>query len=123
MASQRRRTTPAVQAAQRARKSAPRMSAPRKWSALDYMQRFRSYGTLFLPGLLAGIALRIAEMLADLATPWPIAIVVDSVIGRRPLNAPAAIVLGPFSASPVALLTAAVMASIFLVAVSGLFDY
>jgi hypothetical protein len=64
--------------------------------------------------LLAGTALRIVEMLADLARPWPIAIVVDSVIGGRPLNDLAAIVLGSFSGSPVALLTAAVIASIVL---------
>src|SRR5262245_3617277 len=98
-------------------------TAAHKWSALDYVRRFWSYGTRFLPSLLAGIALRIAEMLADLATPWPIAIVVDSVIGGHPLGGIGAVALGPFSGSPVALLTAAVIASIVLVAVSGLFDY
>src|SRR5262249_8285796 len=74
-------------------------------------------------GLLAGIGLRIAEMLADLATPWPIAIVVDSVIGGQPLSGIPAVVLGPFSGSPVTLLSAAVAASIGLVGISGLFDY
>jgi ABC-type multidrug transport system fused ATPase/permease subunit len=62
-------------------------------------------------------------MLADLATPWPIAIAVDSAIGRQPVNNPAAVALGSFSGSPVVLLTAAVVGSIVLVAVSGLFDY
>src|SRR5262245_22403497 len=116
--SKRTRTPRSVHAAQRNRES-----TPQKWSALDYVRCFWSYGTPFLRGLLAGIALRIAEMLADLATPWPIAIVVDSVIGGHPLNGVAAIVLGPFNGSPVVLLTAAVIASIVLVAVSGLFDY
>jgi ATP-binding cassette subfamily B protein len=46
---------------------------------------FRSYARPHLGALIGGIGLRIGELLADLGQPWPLAVVVDVVIGgRRP---------------------------------------
>ncbi|MDT7658528.1 MAG: hypothetical protein QOF38_3243, partial [Pseudonocardiales bacterium] len=46
---------------------------------LKQLWRFRSYGRRELRPLLAGVGMRIGELVADLATPWPLALVIDNV--------------------------------------------
>jgi ABC-type multidrug transport system fused ATPase/permease subunit len=85
--------------------------------------RFRNYGRPHLGVLMAGIGLRVGEMLADLAQPWPLAVIVDNVMGHRPLSGVSASLLGGLDRSATTLLTAAVAASLLLALASGLCDY
>ncbi len=91
--------------------------------AASSLWRFRAYGRPHLRVLWLGIGLRIGEMAADLAQPWPLAILVDNVVGHRPLHGVSATLLRGFNGSATALLTAAVTASLLLALASGLFDY
>lgn len=70
-----------------------------------------------------GLALRIGEVGADLAQPWPLAIVVDSVLGHRPLRGFSRTIFGPFSKTSLLLLSAAAVTTILLAAMSGALDY
>jgi ABC-type multidrug transport system fused ATPase/permease subunit len=85
--------------------------------------RFRGYGRPHLRVLGLGIGLRIGEMAADIAQPWPLAIIVDNVVAHRPLRGVSASLLGGLNRSSTALLTAAVVASLLLAIASGLCDY
>jgi ABC-type multidrug transport system fused ATPase/permease subunit len=84
---------------------------------------FRSYARPHAPALTAGVALRIGELLADLAQPWPLAVVIDSVLGTKPLSGFLKVPLGPFTGTRMTLLTAAVAASLILTLASAAFDY
>ncbi|HVS42993.1 MAG TPA: ABC transporter transmembrane domain-containing protein, partial [Candidatus Dormibacteraeota bacterium] len=85
--------------------------------------RFRDYGRPHLRVLGLGILMRIGEMLADLGQPWPLALIVDNVVGQRPLHALSASLLGGLDRSSTTLLTAAVVASLVLAVASGVCDY
>jgi ATP-binding cassette subfamily B protein len=85
--------------------------------------KFRDYGRPHLRALSLGIVLRVGEMLADLAQPWPLAIIVDNVVGHRPLRGVSASLLAGLDGSATTLLTAAVVASLLLALASGLCDY
>jgi ABC-type multidrug transport system fused ATPase/permease subunit len=93
------------------------------WNARRYLRRFRGYGRPHLPLLAAGVGLRIGELLADLAQPWPLAVVVDAVLGHKPVQGLVAVALGPFATSGLRLLTAAVIAAVVLTVLSGTLDY
>lgn len=93
------------------------------WGTLRYLSRFRAYGRPHATVLTFGVFLRILELLADLAQPWPLAVIVDTVLGHRPLRGPLSSFLLPFGRSHMSLLTAAAVASVSLAALSGLFDY
>jgi ABC-type multidrug transport system fused ATPase/permease subunit len=84
---------------------------------------FRSYARPHAAALVAGVGLRIAELLADLAQPWPLAVVIDSVLGTKPLPGFLKVPLGPFSGTRVMLLTAAAVASLVVAFASAAFDY
>lgn len=84
---------------------------------------FRSYAWPHGAALLAGVGLRIGELLADLAQPWPLAVIVDSVLGTKPLSGFLRAAFGPFSGTQTALLTAAAAASLVLALASAAFDY
>jgi ATP-binding cassette, subfamily B, bacterial len=84
---------------------------------------FRSYARPHAAALAAGVGLRIGELLADLAQPWPLAVVIDSVLGTKPLSGFLKVPLGPFTGTPVMLLTAAAAASLVLAFASAAFDY
>ena len=94
-----------------------------RWGALRYFHRFRRYGRPYLGPLCIGVLLRVGELLADLAQPWPLAVIIDTVLGDRGLTGALAPVLQPFSDSRVDLLTAAVVVSVALAGASGLLDY
>ena len=84
---------------------------------------FRSYARPHAAALVAGVGLRIAELLADLAQPWPLAVVIDSVLGTKPLPGFLKVPLGPFSGTRMMLLTAAAVASLVVAFASAAFDY
>lgn len=85
--------------------------------------RFRPYGRPHARALATGVGLRVGEVVADLAQPWPLAIVVDSVLGRHRLVGLLGTLSRPFAGSRTGLLTAAVVAAVVIAAVSGLLDY
>ncbi|HTF54461.1 MAG TPA: ABC transporter ATP-binding protein [Pseudonocardia sp.] len=90
---------------------------------LRQLWRFRAYGRRELRPLLLGVVMRIGELIADLAAPWPLALVIDNALGGTRLTGPLgsiAYLLGP---STVAMLTMASVAVLLLTAASGVFDY
>jgi ABC-type multidrug transport system fused ATPase/permease subunit len=70
-----------------------------------------------------GIGLRAGELVADLAQPWPLAIIVDSVLGTKPLHGVAAAAFAPFSGSRQVLLAATALSALVIALVSGALDY
>jgi ATP-binding cassette subfamily B protein len=85
--------------------------------------RFRGYGTPYLRMLSLGFGLRICEMAADLATPWPVAAVIDRVLGMSSSHNPLSSLLDLFGTGKTAMLTTAAAAVVLLAVVSGAFDY
>jgi ATP-binding cassette subfamily B protein len=103
---------------------ATRLACPHKRNgSVRSMWSFRSYARPHAAALMAGVGLRIGELLADLAQPWPLAVVIDSVLGTRPLPAFLRVPLGPFSGTRTMLLTAAAAASLVLAFASAALDY
>jgi ATP-binding cassette, subfamily B, bacterial len=84
---------------------------------------FRSYVRPHAAALVAGVGLRVGELLADLAQPWPLAVVIDSVLGTKPLPGFLKALVGPFSGTRTMLLTAAAVSSLLLAFASAAFDY
>jgi ATP-binding cassette, subfamily B, bacterial len=97
--------------------------AARDETAIHSLWRFHPYGRPHLRILGAGFALRVAEMLADLAQPWPLVVIVDYVIGHHKARGVMAPLITPLVHRPTLLLSAAVVATLLLGAASGLFDY
>jgi ATP-binding cassette subfamily B protein len=85
--------------------------------------RFSGYARPHAAALATGVGLRIGELLADLAQPWPLAVVIDSVLGTKPLPGFLTVLLGPLSGTRTMLLTAAAGVSLFLACASAAFDY
>jgi ATP-binding cassette subfamily B protein len=91
--------------------------------AQRFLWRFRGYGTPYLRMLVIGFGLRICEMLADLATPWPIAAVIDRVLGMRSSHNPLTSLLDIFGTGKAVMLATAAGTVLLVAAVSGAFDY
>ncbi|MBV9026313.1 MAG: ABC transporter ATP-binding protein [Streptomycetaceae bacterium] len=91
--------------------------------AQRFLWRFRGYGTPYLRMLVIGFSLRICEMLADLATPWPIAAVIDRVLGMRSSHNPLTPLLDIFGTGKAVMLATAAGAVLLVAAISGAFDY
>lgn len=85
--------------------------------------RFHPYGRPHLPALGLGIGLRAGELAVDLAKPWPLAIVIDEVLGHKRWHSPLATFLHRIAPTPLALLTVAAMGLLILTLLSGLLDY
>jgi ATP-binding cassette subfamily B protein len=85
--------------------------------------RFRGYGRAHLRVLSAGVGLRVCELLADLAQPWPLALVIDGVLKGVPPRGPLSFVSSTVGQSPLALLTTAAAAVLVITLASGAFDY
>lgn len=88
---------------------------------LRQLWRFRAYGRPYLGVLSFGVGLRIAELLADLAQPWPLALVIDGVVRGNGAT-------GPLAGLGAALGTAgwlvvAALAVLVITLASGSFDY
>ncbi len=85
--------------------------------------RFHPYGRRHLPALGLGIGLRAGELVVDLAKPWPLAIVIDEVLGHKQWHSPLATFLHRIAPTPLALLTIAAVAVLVLSLLSGALDY
>ena len=90
---------------------------------LRQLWRFREYGRAELRSLLLGTAMRGLELVADLAAPWPLALVINGLQNKNKQTG----VLGYFAAwfggSAVAMLVVAAVATLVFTALSALFDY
>ena len=90
---------------------------------MSTLWRFRAYGRPHRRPLLLGVLCRAGELLADLAVPWPIALVVDGVLGHGRLHGlPGAVVRGA-GGSGAGLLVLAAAASLVFTVLSGALDY
>jgi ATP-binding cassette subfamily B protein len=96
---------------------------PRDLGTLRQLWRFRDYGRAELRSLLIGVVMRACELAADLAAPWPLALVIDNLLRGRSRNDPLHRVAGWFGGSAVAMLTIAAVAGLLITVASGLFDY
>ncbi|GAA4531495.1 ABC transporter ATP-binding protein [Amycolatopsis samaneae] len=84
---------------------------------------FGRFGNRHRGMLVAGFALRLGEMAADLATPWPVAAVIDRVLGGSRSHNPLAPLLDAFGTGTTAMLTTAAGAVVLVALVSAGFDY
>jgi ABC-type multidrug transport system fused ATPase/permease subunit len=90
---------------------------------LRQIWRFRQYGRAELRPLLTGVGMRVGELASDLATPWPLALIIDHVLkGNSPTGALAGIA-GMFGSTPVAMLAVAALGVLVITSLSGMFDY
>ena len=96
---------------------------PRDIGTLRELWRFRDYGRTELKSLLLGVVMRACELVADLAAPWPLALVIDNVLKGKPLTGPLGSVSRLFGTSALALLTMAAVAVLLFTVLSGVFDY
>jgi ATP-binding cassette, subfamily B, bacterial len=90
---------------------------------LRQLWQFRSYGRPHLRALSLGVGLRICELLADLAQPWPLALVVDGLFAAGGPHGPPALLASLVGGSTRALLVAAAVALLVVTLASGAFDY
>ncbi|HKS49150.1 MAG TPA: ABC transporter ATP-binding protein [Amycolatopsis sp.] len=90
---------------------------------LRQLWRFRSYGRPHLGALSLGVGLRVGELLADLARPWPLALVIDGVLKGNQPRGPLAPLTTVFGGSNLAQLTAAAVAVLVITLASGVLDY
>ncbi|MEV4975900.1 ABC transporter ATP-binding protein [Streptomyces scopuliridis] len=89
---------------------------------MRYLWRFRSYGRPHLGTLVLGVGLRVGELIADLAAPWPLALVIDNVL-RGKTSGPLTWLTGIVGSSPLAMLSVAAAALLLITLASGTFDY
>ncbi|GAA2502335.1 ABC transporter ATP-binding protein [Terrabacter carboxydivorans] len=92
-------------------------------SLLAQLWRFRAYGRPHRRRLIGGIGLRVGELAADLAQPWPLAIVIDGVLRHRPPSGVVGALTAPLPGRPLALLVCAALAALVIALFSGSFDY
>jgi ATP-binding cassette subfamily B protein/subfamily B ATP-binding cassette protein MsbA len=93
-------------------------------STLRELWRFRQYARAEKGPLLAGVAMRGLELAADLAAPWPLALVIDDLLkGKTDKGGPLQTVASWFGDDPVIMLMVAAVSLLVITAISGLFDY
>ncbi|GAA3055534.1 ABC transporter ATP-binding protein [Pseudonocardia yunnanensis] len=97
--------------------------APADIGTLRQLWRFRSYGQAELRWLVLGVGMRALELAADLATPWPLALVIDDLLRGQHKSGPLNHVAAWFGGSPVAMLAVASVAVLLITVASGVFDY
>jgi len=90
---------------------------------LRQLWRFRDYGRAELRSLVLGTAMRGCELAADLAAPWPLALVIDDLLRGDHKQGVLKEVADWFGGSSVAMLLVAAVAVLLITAISGLFDY
>ena len=96
---------------------------PRDVGTLRELWRFRDYARPERRPLLLGVLMRGLELAADLATPWPLALVIDDLLNGQNNGGVLDDVAGWFGGSAVATLTIAAVSVLVINAASGLFDY
>ena len=89
---------------------------------MRYIRRLLPYVRPHWKLAILSVAITILSSLAALLGPWPLTIVVDSVLGDKPLAAPLAGVLGSVAADRTTLLLLAVSAGLFVTLVGGALD-
>jgi ATP-binding cassette subfamily B protein/subfamily B ATP-binding cassette protein MsbA len=92
-------------------------------STLRELWRFRDYARPERRALLGGVAMRGLELVADLAAPWPLALVIDDLLKGQNKSGVLHSVAQWFGAGPVPMLVVASVAVLVFTAASGLFDY
>jgi ABC-type multidrug transport system fused ATPase/permease subunit len=90
---------------------------------LRQLWRFRNYGRAELRSLVLGTAMRGCELVADLAAPWPLALVIDGLLRGNTSGGVLPFVADWFGGSAVAQLLVAAVAVLVITTLSGLFDY
>ncbi|SDM36599.1 ABC transporter ATP-binding protein [Allokutzneria albata] len=87
------------------------------------VQRFRGYAQPHQLSLYLGLGLRICEIAVNLAMPWPLATVLDRVLGKDSSDNPLSALLDLFGTDTAMSLTTAACAVVVLALLSGAFDY
>lgn len=90
---------------------------------LRQLWRFRDHGRPQFAVLLVGVGMRIGELLADLATPWPLALVINNVVAGTPLTGWLGRLTLLFGTSRIDQLVFASAAVLVTTVASGAFDY
>jgi ABC-type multidrug transport system fused ATPase/permease subunit len=90
---------------------------------LGQLWSFRPYGVPHWRPLVLGTSLRLGELAADLAKPWPLAFVIDNVLGHGKAHGLTAAFVHLTGSDPLRQLAAAAIALLLLTVASGLFDY
>jgi ATP-binding cassette subfamily B protein/subfamily B ATP-binding cassette protein MsbA len=90
---------------------------------LRELWRFKDYARPERAPLLGGVAMRGLELAADLAAPWPLALVIDDLLKGDKKSGVLHHVAQWFGGSAVAMLIVAAVSVLLITAASGLFDY
>jgi ATP-binding cassette, subfamily B, bacterial len=90
---------------------------------MSTLWRFRSYGAPHRRLLVLGLLCRGGELLADLAVPWPVALVIDGALGSGRPHGIQARVVEHLGGPGVPLLAVAALASLVFTLLSGVLDY
>jgi len=103
--------------------SADEVLPRRDVGTLRELWRFKDYARPERRPLLWGVVMRGFELAADLAAPWPLALVIDDLLRGQHKSGPLHEVAAWFGGSAVAMLLVASVAVLLITAASGLFDY
>ena len=90
---------------------------------LRQLWQFRSYGRPHRRTLSLGVGLRMCELVADLAQPWPLALVVNGLFPGAGSHGPPALLASWVGGSTRSLLVAAAVAVLVITLATGAFDY
>jgi ATP-binding cassette, subfamily B, bacterial len=90
---------------------------------LQELWRFKSYAGPERRALYGGVAMRGLELAANLAAPWPLALVINDLLKGQGRGGVLHAVAQWFGGSAVAMLSVAAVAVLVITAASGLFDY
>jgi ATP-binding cassette subfamily B protein/subfamily B ATP-binding cassette protein MsbA len=90
---------------------------------LRELWRFKDYARPERAPLLGGVAMRGLELAADLAAPWPLALVIDDLLKGDKKSGVLHHVAQWFGGSAVAMLMVAAVSVLLITAASGLFDF
>jgi ATP-binding cassette subfamily B protein len=99
------------------------VSRPEQSGLLAVLWRFRAYASAHRKLLGLGLLCRVAELLADLAVPWPVALVIDGVTGNGHGQGLQATIVRQLGGPGLGLLLVAALASLALTLLSGVMDY
>src|SRR6478672_1177710 len=92
-------------------------------STLRELWRFRGYARKERVPLLVGVLMRGLELAADLAAPWPLALVINDLLEGGHNSGPLQWVAHWFGGGALAMLVVAAVSVLLITAVSGVFDY
>jgi ATP-binding cassette subfamily B protein/subfamily B ATP-binding cassette protein MsbA len=90
---------------------------------LRELWRFKDYARPERRTLWSGVGMRGLELIADLAAPWPLALVINDLLQGQHRSGVLHAVASWFGGSAVAMLSVAAIAVLVITAASGLFDY